>query len=54
MIDLVDSFFEGVKISTKNNLYWKSIQEYNGCWVEILSEYDMIRKYHNHKLQTNP
>ena len=37
MIDMADSFFfEGVYISYKNSLWWKSIPEYNSCWVEGL------------------
>ena len=36
MIDLTDSFFEGVKISPENNICWESISKNNGCWIKGL------------------
>ena len=36
MIDLTDSFFEGVKISPKNNVWSKSVPKNNCSWVKWL------------------
>ena len=36
MIDLTDSFFEGVKISPENNICWESFPKNNGCWIKGL------------------